>query len=487
MLVLLAITVVVVLLLTSVYVTSDYVTFRRTTITELATLARVLAGNTAAALAFRSRRDAEGVLATLKADDQIVAGVLYDATGRPFATYPRRLNPAQFPPRPGPDGFRFDGTNIDGFQPVIQGTRLGVLYLETDMARTLRSWLWAALGRAGAVIIVVLCIAYLLARMLQQQISRPILALAGAAGQVRDRQDFSVRVPIRSRDEVAVLTHAFNAMLAEVQRQDQQRRRAEAEVRELNQVLEKRVAMRTAQLEAVNKELEAFSYSVSHDLRAPLRHIDGFTQLLDRRIGATLGDTDRRYLTTISSAAKGLGTLIDELLAFSRMSRAEMQRVQVDMAAVVAEVAREFEPEVGNRRVDWRVAPLPTVEGDVAMLRQVWRNLIGNAVKYTRKCEVATITIEHRQTAGEGHVFAVRDNGAGFEIKYAAKLFGVFQRLHTAAEFEGTGIGLANVRRIVQRHGGRTWAEGAVGEGAAFYFTLPTADLAPLAATTFPI
>ena len=236
---------------------------------------------------------------------------------------------------------------------------------------------------------------------------------------------------------------------------------------------------RATQLETANKELEAFSYSVSHDLRAPLRHIDGFAGLLAKHAAGTLDEKSRHYLDTIAASAKQMGRLIDDLLTFSRMSRAPVQMSEVNQELLIAAVIREGGLGRNDRPAEWRIAPLPRVRADPAMLRQVWFNLLDNAVKYSAKAAAPRIEVGHRPgPAAEEHEFFVQDNGAGFDMRYVDKLFGVFQRLHSDAEFEGTGIGLANVRRIITRHGGRTWAEGRVGEGATFYFSLPREEKA---------
>jgi PAS domain S-box-containing protein len=242
----------------------------------------------------------------------------------------------------------------------------------------------------------------------------------------------------------------------------------EQQVKELNHQLESKVT----QISDVNRELEAFSYSVSHDLRAPLRHITAFAQKLEMHLGAEIDQTSRHYLSVIRDASQRMAQLIEELLVFSRLGRGALRLQAVDMRSLVEEARGLAESEAPERQIIWQIEPLPVVVGDENMLRTVWQNLIGNAVKYTGQREVAQIDVSVKHNEAGDYEFTVTDNGAGFDMRYIDKLFGVFQRLHKASEFPGNGIGLANVQRIVMRHGGRVWAEGEPGRGASFHFTL---------------
>ena len=308
--------------------------------------------------------------------------------------------------------------------------------------------------------------------VLKRQVSTPLMHLMEATNRIASG-DFSIELNAERQDEVGHLANLFNTMSGEINAREAALEKARLELEGMNQNLEQRVMDRTVQLEAANKELEAFAYSVSHDLRAPLRHIDAFMALLQKNAGTALDEQNRHYMATISDAAQKMGQLIDDLLSFSRMGRREMVLHKVELGPLVHEVIRELEPDTAGRDTAWRIGDLPTVDGDASLLRMVLTNLIANALKFTRPRQQARIEIGSFAGQASETVIFVRDNGVGFDMAYVDKLFGVFQRLHRAEEFEGTGIGLASVQRIITRHGGRTWAEGKVDQGATFYFSLP--------------
>jgi signal transduction histidine kinase len=290
-----------------------------------------------------------------------------------------------------------------------------------------------------------------------RRIAAPVQRLISAAEQIGSGKH-AVQVPVESADAIGRLSSTFNRMAADVQRSSEE--------------MERRVDERTQELSAAVQELEAFSYSVSHDLRAPLRHLAGFAEILRAREGPGLNPEAQRYLTIISDAAKRMGSLIDDLLILLRIGRAPVRKTRVNLRSLVEEVRLGLSPEYEKRAVEWILGDLPEVCGDPSLLRALMTNLLGNALKYTRSRSPARIEVGCEPREREVVCF-VRDNGVGFDMQFVDKLFGPFQRLHSSEEFEGTGIGLAIARRIVERHGGKTWAEGELGKGATLFFSLP--------------
>ena len=287
-------------------------------------------------------------------------------------------------------------------------------------------------------------------------------------GELEKTRADGTRVAVASRWSLRRDDRGQSSAILETNNDITERKRREQEINGLNQELGKR----TAELEAINKELEAFAYSISHDLRAPLRHMSGFTELLQKQTASLLNEKSRRYVTIILESAQRMGNLIDDLLAFSRIGRAETHKTMVSLEQLVREAVTEVRRETGGREIVWRIGGLPAWHGDSSMLRLALVNLISNAAKFTRTRSPAEIEIGCVDQKQDQVVVFIRDNGVGFDMKYVNKLFGVFQRLHPPEEFEGTGIGLATVQRIVHRHGGRVWAEALVDKGATFYFSL---------------
>jgi signal transduction histidine kinase len=297
-----------------------------------------------------------------------------------------------------------------------------------------------------------------------------LLALARLA--INREIDVSARARTQINTLNADLEQRVEQRTAALESEIAERKRAEEEVKKLNDELEIRVIERTAQLETANKELEAFSYSVSHDLRAPLRHISGYSKMLLEEFGPTLHPNAQHYLERIQAGSHKMNLLVDELLNLARVGRHALSRQTTGLSSIVAEVITMLQPETEGREVHWIVADLPAVDCDPILVEQIFQNLLTNALKFTRPRARAAIEVSYKKKEDGQPVFMVRDNGVGFSMKYIAKLFGVFQRLHSTDEFEGTGIGLVTVQRIIHKHGGRVWAEGELDKGAAFYFTL---------------
>ncbi|MFZ2163276.1 MAG: ATP-binding protein [Sideroxyarcus sp.] len=304
----------------------------------------------------------------------------------------------------------------------------------------------------------------ILIRFLTNRMTKPLHQLSINMGRAEAGQSLVRSEPSGPKD-IAEMAHAFNSMMSVLET------RAE-EITQLNAELEKRVLARTAELEAANDELESFSYSVSHDLRAPLRAIEGFSHILLDEHADKLDDEGKRLLNVVRDNTDRMGILIDDILKFSRSGRVEINFSEINMEKLTHEVFEELQPSVASAGLQLEIEHLPPARGDHAMMRQVIVNLLTNAIKFTRIREFPVIKVGATANSDET-IYYVRDNGAGFNMQYADKMFGVFQRLHSTSEFEGIGIGLAIVKRIITRHGGRVWAEGKVGEGATIYFALP--------------
>ena len=303
-------------------------------------------------------------------------------------------------------------------------------------------------------------------------IQREIMKRAQIESGLRGAQEI---LGVRIEEQRSELDHLVEDLHAQMLG----RRTAEADLKQLNEDLENRVAARTSELQEVNRELEAFTYSVSHDLKAPLRHMDGFSKILQQEFGPSLPSEARHYLERVRAAAVHMSTLVEDLLDLSRLGRQSPRLQSTSLRTIAEEARQEILSEASGRTINWRIDPLPVAEVDPALLRQVFVNLFSNAVKFTRKNPNAAIEVQAQRENGNVHVL-VRDNGAGFDPRYADKLFGVFQRLHRQDEYEGTGIGLATIHRIVFKHGGRVWAESQPGQGATFHFTIPASgDPAP--------
>lgn len=461
--------------------------YRDAWIADLTAQAQILGRSSAAALAFDDPATLRGNLDLLKLRPAIAAAAVYDAKGRMVARYQAADAGAwPLPKLPESDGLSIDGDRIEIFSRVIEQQEIvGSIYLRGHYR--LNERLRDFTGILLAVLALSLLVAALISTWVQKALTQPVLAVAEAARQVVQRQDYSMRVAKTTDDEVGQLVDTFNKMLAELGRRDEaigeasrslelevaERRRADNDLRQLNEELEGRVAQRTQQLEQANKELESFSYSVSHDLRAPLRGVVGFAEALVEDHAEELSGEALRKLRIVQNEARRMGQLIDDLLDFSRLGRKAFQLGDVDMRALALSTWQTLlQQQPDAVRVELQLDQLPAVVGDRSLLGQVWVNLLSNAIKFTGKQERPHVTVSSISD-GKEHIYYVRDNGAGFDEKYQAKLFGVFQRLHHQNEFPGTGVGLALVQRIVQRHGGRVWAEGQPGQGATFYFSLP--------------
>ena len=457
------------LLACAAFAAYDLVMSRESMVRALSIQAQIVGSNSVSAVLFNDPHSAESTLAALKAGPNVIKAEIYTPDGQPFAGYCRnRLCRAlRLPeiPRGQKEAHWFKNKKLIVVRRIsFQGKPAATVLIESDL-RQINSRLKRYAAVVFLVLVTSLAAVFLMSSFLRRSITDPILRLAETARIVSQDKDYSVRTsPVRRHNELAILVKSFNEMLEQIQERDAALKRAHAE-------LEHRVQERTTQLAAANKELEAFSYSVSHDLRAPLRQINGFSKILMEAHGPQLDSTGQRYLKLIRDGARNMGQLVDDLLNMGRIGRQELARKPTDLNSLLQSVLQDLQPELEGRQIEWRVGTLSTMECDPGLMKVALLNLLSNAVKYTRRRECAVIEVGQTMQGAETIIF-VRDNGAGFDQKYAHKLFGVFQRLHRADDFEGTGVGLATVQRIIHKHGGRIWAEAKVDEGAAFFFTL---------------
>lgn len=446
----------------------DQYTFREDLIRNLSAQAEIIGSNSVSALTFNDPQAAANTLAALRSVPDIISAGIVTSDGQLFARYARNPNlqssdPGKIPTNLQTSTFRDDEVLLR--QPIMfQGSQLGTVYIRSDLnERTNRLKRYVAI--AAAVLLFSLLAALLVSGIFRRAVAEPIVQLAEVARTVSQERNYSIRArPTGAHDEVAVLIGAFNDMLTQIQVRDTELQQAHAE-------LERRVEERTRQLVAANRELEAFSYSVSHDLRGPLEIINGFSYILLVEHGGKLDAGARDYVQQINAATQRMAELIDDLLNLSRVSTTGMHREKVDLAAIARSIADQLCRREPARNVEFIIPDCQTVEGDSRLLRIVMENLLRNAWKYTSNRVQARIELGCEQRVGRT-AFFLRDNGAGFDPALADRLFKPFQRLHATSEFPGSGIGLATVQRIISRHGGEVWAEGVVNQGATFYFTL---------------
>lgn len=451
----------------------DLISVREAMVRHLSIQARIIGANSASALLFNDPQSAEKTLAALRSAPNITDAAIARPDGRTFAAYSRdpvrpSLRGQLTSPVPRQRIHWLRNRRIEVLSPIVfQGKTIATVYIQADMQELLGR-VKRYLVIVGAVFLMSLGAAVLMSSLIRKVVTEPILHLAEAARIVSRDKTYSVRVPpTRNHDELSMLIDTFNTMLQQIEVGD-------TALREAQESLEQRVRVRTEQLRAANTDLEAFSYSVSHDLRAPVRHIAAFSRLLAEECGSTMDDNSRHYLDRIREAAKNMDELVEGLLKLGRIGRRELACVATDLDSLLKEVLAEMESDFEGRTIDWQIGDLASVQCDPGLVKLVFANLLSNAVKYTRGRALAVIEVGRIAEPGAA-VFFVRDNGAGFDQKYAGKLFRVFERLHSAEEFEGTGVGLSTVQRIVKKHGGEIWAKAEVDKGATFFFALAAA------------
>ena len=457
-------------------------TFRESIVRNISIQAQIAGANSASALVFNDPEAARVTLSALSAAPYILSAGIYTEQGDQFATWSRTPQTNEVPVRQEPissaETHVFTSDRLILVRVVqFQNKKLGIVRIESDLAE-IKDRLFGFAGIVLAVLLMSLLAAFAFSSIFQKTTARPIAQLAETARVVSRDKAYDVRAPLTTNAaEIVVLIRAFNQMLEQIELRDTALKAAREE-------LEIRVIKRTAQLEAVNRELESFTYSVAHDLRAPLRHIQGFIDALMEDAAPNLTPQAHTYLSRIIESTRRMDQLISDLLALAQVGRQELNLKITDLTPLVQNVVRDLALEAGDRHIDWRIGKLPVVPCDPGLMKLVFQNLLANSMKYTRPRDPAIIEVGQTPSNGEQVIF-VRDNGVGFNMKYAHKLFGVFERLHRREDFEGTGVGLATVQRIIHKHGGKIWAEAEVDRGATFYIVIGT-TLEPAPAGTIP-
>jgi signal transduction histidine kinase len=448
----------------------DMIAFERDLLHTLQTEAQIMGPNSAAALFYDDSQALEQNLSALRGSPEVLSAVVLNKDGKPFAAYTREgespLTGVGSIPEGQADGHSKRGHGLlYGSRIMYKGEQIGSIFLlAKSQGLVQRTWHYAMI--AAIILMLCLLLALLMTSTFRRLLTEPLIGLAQTAQVVREEKDYSVRAKVSNReDELALLVRSFNEMLDDIQVRDKQ-------LEQSRTALEERVQQRTAELSAANLELEAFSYTVAHDLRGPLDNIGNIGFLLKETYGNWMDPEGREFLNDLLSGTKKMSTLINDLLNLSRASRQSFHRQILNLSEMVASILEHLQAGDPERYVQVTIAPGIVVLADNGLLCVVLENLLGNAWKYTSKQPNPTIEFGNLQSGGET-VFFVRDNGAGFDPHYSDRLFQPFQRLHVQSDFPGTGVGLATVNRIISRHEGRIWAEGAPGKGATFYFTLP--------------
>jgi signal transduction histidine kinase len=445
--------------------------YREAAISSLSGEAQIIGSNSASAIIYNDEVSARTTLAALDSSSEVVAAAIYTPSGELFAQYARGAAP---PPQPReiPNGQMkaswVDGLDIvAGSQIVLQGKVAGTVYIQARL-HGLRKQAMQYATIAGVVLVFCLVVALLVGTVFRRILARPIVSLAEVAHMVSRYRDYSLRfTPEQSYDELVSLTHAFNEMLAEIQQRD-------AALEQAKTGLELRVEERTAQLQAANRELEAFSYTVAHDMRAPLQTLTNVCYLIQQTDHGEFSGERAPMLAQLSVSVSAMSAMIDDLLDLSRSTSAPLHLKQLDLSRVASSILEGLAEANPDRQVETVIHKKCQVNADPGLMQIVLQNLLRNAWKFTGLRQGARIEFGCAERDG-ATVFFIRDNGAGFDQRFADRLFQPFQRLHAVSEFPGTGIGLATVQRIIRRHGGDVWAEGEVDKGATFYFTLDSA------------